>query len=122
MLRLHTLLLADDHPRTVTLREEAETFGVALLTTSGEAKDALKHAHAPELPNNLPSRRSSFVGRSHEVAQLAAMLADPDQRLMTVVGPAGVGKTILALEAARQQLRLGNFTDGVYFAPLDAAK
>ena len=122
MLRLHTLLLAGGNPRTVTLRAEAETFGLKLLTTPDEARNALKLAAstAHTIPGNLPVRGTSFVGRDRELAELASLLADTDARFITVVGPAGVGKTRLALEAARQQLRSGSFADGVYFAPLDA--
>lgn len=120
--RLHTLLLAGDSPRTATFQGEAETFGVKLLTSSNEARDALRHVFevGRDIPSNLPGRGNTFVGRDLELAHLAGMLADPDQRLVTVVGPAGVGKTRLALEAARQQLRLGRFKDGVYFVTLDA--
>ena len=122
ILRLHTLLLAGGNPRTVALRAEAQTFGLELLTTPDEAKKALKLAAsiAHAVPGNLPVRSTSFVGRERELAELASLLADADARLVTIVGPAGVGKTRLALEAARQQLRLENFADGVYFVPLDA--
>lgn len=120
--RLHTLLLAGDSPHTATLRTEAATFGVKLLTTSDEARDALRHVFkvSRDIPSNLPGRGSTFVGRTRELAELAGMLADPNQRLVTVVGPAGVGKTKLALEVVRQQLRLGRFEGGVYFVALDA--
>ena len=45
---------------------------------------------------------SPFVGRHDELAQIAALLADPACRLLTLVGPGGIGKTRLALEAAQQ--------------------
>ena len=121
ILRLHTLLLAGGHPRTVTLRAEAEMFSLEFLTTPDEARAALKLAAAAHaVPGNLPVRSTSFVGRNRELAELTALLTDADVRLVTIVGSAGVGKTRLALEAARQQQRLGSFTDGVYFVPLDA--
>lgn len=119
--RLHTLLLAGGSPRALTLREEAKSFGVALLSTPDEARGTLRHVAGlvRDIPSNLPGR-SSFVGRDLELGQLATLLDDRDVRLVTVVGPAGVGKTSLALEAARQQLRLAHFADGVFFVPLDA--
>ncbi|KXK60623.1 hypothetical protein AWW66_17850 [Micromonospora rosaria] len=56
---------------------------------------------APSLPpsRNLPAALSSFVGRRTELARLTGLLAE--HRLVTVIGPGGVGKTRLALEAAR---------------------
>ena len=50
------------------------------------------------VPNNLPSSVSSFVGRAHELAEVAELLAA--HRLVTLTGPGGCGKTRLALETA----------------------
>ena len=41
-----------------------------------------------------------LIGRERELASLTAMLGDPQARLVTVTGPAGVGKTRLAQAAA----------------------
>ncbi|MEV0677632.1 BTAD domain-containing putative transcriptional regulator [Actinosynnema sp. NPDC050436] len=49
-------------------------------------------------PGRLPARLTSFVGRTAEAAHLAALLEGA--RLVTVVGPGGVGKTRLAVEVA----------------------
>lgn len=68
--------------------------------------------------HNLPVQQTSFEGRREEVAEIAARLADPSCRLLTLVGPGGIGKTRLALHAAADQLV--NFADGVYFVPLSA--
>ncbi|MDP9381322.1 MAG: tetratricopeptide repeat protein [Chloroflexota bacterium] len=46
----------------------------------------------------LPPQPTPFVGREAEVAELASMLADPAFRLLTLVGPGGIGKTRLAIE------------------------
>jgi len=65
---------------------------------------------------NLPIRQTSFVGRSTELSELLQLLAAPDCRLLTIIGPGGVGKTRLALEvadAAREQ-----FADSVAFVPM----
>jgi predicted ATPase len=53
---------------------------------------------------------TDFVGRRSELAQIAAMLERG--RLVTVVGPGGVGKTRLSLVAASQAA--GNYPDGVW--------
>src|SRR4029079_16947813 len=48
----------------------------------------------------LPVEQTPFVGRAAELQQLATLLADPNCRLLTLVGPGGVGKTRLMLRAA----------------------
>ena len=54
---------------------------------------------APSAP--LPAPPSPTIGRTGEIAEVVALVARPDVRLVTLVGPGGVGKTRLALEAAR---------------------
>ncbi len=51
----------------------------------------------------LPVRLTSFIGREDELRELGGLVAS--QRLVTVVGPGGVGKTSLAVEAARRHAR-----------------
>jgi predicted ATPase len=50
----------------------------------------------------LPVEATPLVGRQKELADLLSLLADPHCRLVTLVGPGGVGKTRLALSAARR--------------------
>ena len=66
--------------------------------------------------SNLPASRTSFVGRTEELASIDRLFDDPACRLLTLVGPGGVGKTRLALEAASR--RLDRYQHGVHFAPL----
>lgn len=73
---------------------------------------------AAQTPNNLPTHPTPFVGRSVELAEVAELLEEPDCRLLTIAGPGGIGKTRLALQAAREQL--DSFPDGVYVVPLAA--
>ncbi len=64
--------------------------------------------------HNLPGQMTSFVGRAHELSQLARLLGE--DHIVTLVGPGGVGKTRLALEAAAGQV--GYRADGVWFVEL----
>ncbi|MBV7328619.1 AAA family ATPase [Chloroflexi bacterium TSY] len=72
-------------------------------------------------PHNLPPPPNSFVGRTTERQQIAQQLDNPECRLLTVVGPGGVGKTRLAVEAARRytdsatSFTSNHFGDGIYF-------
>ncbi len=69
---------------------------------------------ADATPHNLPVPVTSFVGRAAELAELAR-LTDAN-RLVTVVGPGGAGKTRLAVEAAGR--RVDAYPDGVWFVDL----
>ncbi len=66
--------------------------------------------------NNLPPNLTSFVGREQELKEINSLIEDPACRLLTLVGPGGVGKTRLAIAAAGQQLEA--FPHGACFVPL----
>jgi predicted ATPase/DNA-binding CsgD family transcriptional regulator len=66
--------------------------------------------------HGFPAALTSFVGRAHVVEEVAARLAQ--DRLVTVTGPGGAGKTRLAGEVARRVS--GRFADGVWLAELAA--
>jgi predicted ATPase/class 3 adenylate cyclase len=68
----------------------------------------------PELPNNLPSVLSAFIGREQELADVRDLVGSA--RLVTLTGAGGSGKTRLALQAAAEQI--GVASDGVWFADL----
>jgi DNA-binding SARP family transcriptional activator len=53
------------------------------------------------IPHNLPPEETPFYGRQEELDNLLLWLATPDQRLLTLMGLGGIGKTRLALAAAR---------------------
>jgi non-specific serine/threonine protein kinase len=64
--------------------------------------------------HGFPAALTSFVGRARVVDEVAGQLAQ--DRLVTVTGPGGAGKTRLAGEVARQVA--GRFADGVWLAEL----
>ncbi len=57
-----------------------------------------------------------LLGRSREIEELGALLDDPACRLLTLVGPGGIGKTRLAVEVAAR--KRDAFPDGLFFVPL----
>src|ERR671936_174663 len=101
---------------------------------------AYDHAQRLRLPNNLPARPGHLVGRAREVEAVCQLLTSKFHvpgpkleknnselersegdgvaqqslvRLLTLLGPGGVGKTRLALQVAEEMLE--EFEDGVYF-------
>lgn len=67
--------------------------------------------------HNLPLQPTSFIGRKQEVAEIRRLLVEePACRLLTLIGPGGIGKTRLALAAAAEVK--DSFPHGVHFAPL----
>ena len=69
-------------------------------------------------PTNLPPPTTPLIGRENELAALAALLADPAHRLVTILGPGGMGKSRLALAAASEAMP--HFANGVYLVELAA--
>jgi predicted ATPase/DNA-binding SARP family transcriptional activator len=79
--------------------------------------DASLSRKPTRIVHNLPPQHTSFVGRRRELAEITRLLCDePDCRLLTLVGPGGVGKTRLALRAAEQALT--SFPSGAYLVAL----
>ena len=64
--------------------------------------------------SNLPPERTPFVGREHELTEIKRQLGET--RLLSLVGPGGIGKTRLALKAAEAEVNA--FQDGVFFVQL----
>src|SRR5512146_879933 len=69
--------------------------------------------------SNLPVFPTPLIGRERELHELAHLLRAPQCRLLTLVGPGGIGKTRLAIETASKMQDV--FADGVYFVPLASA-
>jgi predicted ATPase len=80
--------------------------------TAGPATPAIN----PAAKGNLPAPATRLIGRENEVAALCALLLEGALRLVTLLGPGGVGKTRLALEVAHQVA--GHFPDGAWWVEL----
>jgi len=66
--------------------------------------------------HNLPLPLTPLVGREHELASVARLLRRSEVRLLSLIGPPGIGKTRLAIAAATSLLP--EFAHGVYFVDL----
>jgi predicted ATPase/transcriptional regulator with XRE-family HTH domain len=71
---------------------------------------------APSASNNLPSQISTFIGRQKELDDLSILIAK--SRLLTIVGPGGIGKTRLTLQLGQNLLE--RYGDGVWLVDLTA--
>jgi predicted ATPase len=120
LVRLHTVLLAGRSPLTALVRAEAAPYGVELAPTAAEAQARLRRrdVHTPGTLRPLPRRATTFVGREAELRDLVRLLARRGNPIVTLVGPAGVGKSRLALEAAHELARRRAFEGGIAFVPL----
>lgn len=97
-------------------------LGVEPLPETTALYTRIKAAAAPP-PHNLPPQPTPFVGREAELAEVARFVHNPDAQLLTLIGPGGIGKTRLALQAAARAIDPAhnieqNFPDGVFFVPL----
>lgn len=107
------------------LRELIENDLALLLTErfalSQAGNAAPEPAPAPEAPqHNLPLQLTRFIGREKVVEEVKTRVCE--QRLVTLIGPGGAGKTRLSLQVAHDLL--DTFTDGARFvelAPLNDA-
>lgn len=97
----------------------------ALRTLQQRAKEYREQrlAHPEPVPHNLPPERTPFHGRQKELDTLLMGLVSPDVRLVTLTGLGGIGKTRLALTAARHFIRplpdvSPRYPDGVWFVSL----
>jgi predicted ATPase/DNA-binding XRE family transcriptional regulator len=66
--------------------------------------------------SNIPATTTSLIAREKEIALVREYLSREDIRLVTLMGPPGIGKTRLSIEAARASLH--EFRDGVFFVAL----
>jgi predicted ATPase/DNA-binding CsgD family transcriptional regulator/Tfp pilus assembly protein PilF len=87
-------------------------------TQRPQAPQAPEAPNTPNTPNNLPVELGRIIGREKEVEAVRGLLSQPNMRLLTLVGPGGVGKTRLALQLAWEMLE--QFEDGVHFVELAA--
>jgi len=117
--RRHTLdALADALQLSPEDRAELDQAVKRAHAAPPDHREAASPAHGPRAPglDTLPAPLTTFVGRAHEVAAIGARLRDPETRLLTLIGPGGVGKTRLAIRVTEDARAA--FANGVAFVSL----
>lgn len=95
-----------------------ESFEMSRLS-SGPAAHSTPSADATSVVS-LPAPQTSLVGRQQQIEEVSQLLRRREVRLVTLLGPGGIGKTRLALAVA-EHLR-ESFTNGVAFVPLASVR
>ena len=85
-----------------------------------EALSRPERVGGEDWPEQLPRPATRLVGRARELAELRALLAAPDTRLVTLTGPGGTGKTRLSMHAAAESAEA--FSDGVHWVSLASVR
>ena len=85
---------------------------------AGELRSSPPAREPHPYPTSLPERTLALVGREHEIDRLAGLVRT--QRLVTIVGFGGVGKSVLGRELAR--LLIPEFAGGVAWIDLAASR
>ncbi len=103
--------------RELGVEPAAETTALCERIREGQVGSPPGPQGAEQL-SSLPASLFPLVGRAEELARLSACLRDPDCRLLTILGPGGVGKTRLAVEVCG--IASDAFQHGIGFVPLSA--
>ncbi|MCL4301526.1 MAG: tetratricopeptide repeat protein [Anaerolineae bacterium] len=115
-------LAVEPGPETIALYEQIRAG--ELSGGAGERRSR-RESFTPAPLHTLPPQLTPFVGREGELAEIIRRLTDRHCRLLTLVGPGGIGKTRLALQVAQRlipsALDEGFFGHGIYFVPLASA-
>ena len=111
-------LAVEPTAETVAIYENIKAGNYSPIAAVESLISPIEHRH------NLPVYATPFIGRKVELEKLDAYIADPSVRLVTIVGPGGIGKTRLGNTAAERALVSHLFPEGLFFidlAPLQEA-
>lgn len=103
---------------TSATQQLAQTLQEEALSAQLAPAPPLQEAPLSKVALSVPMPSTSFIGRDLELAETANLLSNPACRLLTLIGPGGVGKTRVALQAANELAH--RYADGTYFVALDA--
>ncbi len=95
-----------------------DELGVEPTDETTDIYEAIRNATIPHRKNipKPPEPLTPFVGRINEQVEITDQLADPDCRLITILGMGGIGKSRIALQVAHAHA--GLYRDGIFYVPL----
>jgi predicted ATPase/transcriptional regulator with XRE-family HTH domain len=111
--RLAEIFNVPKNERTAFLRF---TRGDWKYAPGGTIEDAPWRVSTKSSRSNIPATTTSLIGREQQITDIRGHLLNIDIRLVTLIGPPGIGKTRLSIESARASL--SDFSDGVFFVAL----
>ncbi len=100
----------DVEPATRALHDQIESNSLDYPAYPRSPSNVLGHAH------HLPAQRNTLVGRESMLRELRDLIESGEHRLVTLIGPGGIGKTRLSLQLAHDEGE--PFVDGACFVPL----
>ncbi|MDA0243996.1 MAG: BTAD domain-containing putative transcriptional regulator [Chloroflexi bacterium] len=101
----------------------AETEALlAQIRAGGLERETAALSPTAERLHHFPTLFEPLIGREAETAQIAAQLAEPTCRLLTITGQGGMGKTSLATAVGQALALQPVFADGLYFIPLEGVE
>jgi predicted ATPase len=108
--------------RTVDELREMVPEDLALLLTERFSASVPNEPSPDEVPatQTLPAQLTRFIGRTEELKEIQQLLLRDEVRLLTLVGPGGIGKSRLSIEIGERVAP--EFPDGVRFVPLAAVR
>jgi predicted ATPase len=111
-LHFHTAADLEDHVAGDLAMLLAERFDESRVAAAGEPEP-----EAPTLIGRVPVPYTPTIGREADIDAVRTLLARGTDRVVSLIGPGGIGKSRLAIETA---LACGDmFPDGVYFVLLE---
>lgn len=111
-------ILADHLREDLGLAPSVETTALyeQIRAVPPTAAPSPPRTSSPRYRHNLPPQFTPFIGREEDRRQIHGRMEQPECRLLTLVGPGGMGKTRLAMQVAQE--RLTRYEDGVRFVSL----